>query len=404
MKRYYLALEKGSLRTSMHPLVAPTTIGRGPDNAIIIEDITASRSHARVSFLEGAWTVEDLGSTNGVFVAAKRVTKAALRPGDTFDIGDYTFRLVEMASSGDGTQLSDTVQLLSANIETMGSPSRGNRTSPNPERLQAVIAAIPFFSSLGEPELDRLASTSTLHIFQPGETIIREGDPGRSVYLILHGQVRVFTRDYKGEELELAILGASQFFGEMSFLTGQPRSSHVEAKENSVLVELSYTIMHRLAQENPRVKETLLTYYRERVESTKKKREEVGAPERRQQERVRERVPVTFTIVSQPESEAGPEITGYHAVSRDISMSGIILECREPLPAPLTAGNQVRLEIELPPSAEKVRAVGTVRRFQSVTAEQKAALVALEFKAMPAEDIQKLKRFLHGESHLASES
>jgi len=64
----------------------------------------------------------------------------------------------------------------------------------------------------------------------------------------------------------------------------------------------------------------------------------------------------------------------------------------------------VRLEIELPPSAEKVRAVGTVRRFQSVTAEAKAALVALEFKAMPAEDIQKLKRFLHGESHLASES
>jgi CRP-like cAMP-binding protein len=404
MTRYYLALEKGALRTSMHPLVAPTTIGRGPDNALIIEDVTASRSHARVSFLEGAWTVEDLGSTNGVFLAGKRITKAALRPGDAFHIGDYTFRLVEIAASGDGTQLSDTVQLLSANIETMGSPSRGSEASPNPERLQAVIAAIPFFGSLGGPELDRLASTATLYIFQPGESIIREGDPGRSVYVILHGQVRVFTRDYKGEELELAILGASQFFGEMSFLTGQPRSSHVEAIENSVLVELSYTTMHKLAKENPRVKETLLKYYRERVESTKKKREEVGAPERRQQKRVKEGVPVTFTLISQSESEAGPEPTGYHAVSRDISMSGIVLECREPLPAPLTAANQVRLEIELPPSGEKVRAVGAVRRFQSVTAEPKGALVALEFKAMPAEDIQKLKRFLHGETHLAADS
>jgi len=85
-------------------------------------------------------------------------------------------------------------------------------------------------------------------------------------------------------------------------------------------------------------------------------------------------------------------------------MSGIILECREALPDPLTAGNQVRLEIELPPSGEKVRAVGTVRRFQMVTAKAKAALVALEFKAMPSEDIQKLKRFLHGESQLPSES
>jgi hypothetical protein len=62
------------------------------------------------------------------------------------------------------------------------------------------------------------------------------------------------------------------------------------------------------------------------------------------------------------------------------------------------------LEIELPPSGEKVRAVATVRRFQMVTAKAKAALVALEFKAMPSEDIQKLKRFLHGESQLPSES
>lgn len=404
MKRYFLALEKGSLRTSMHPLVAPTTIGRGPDNAIIIEEITASRSHARVSFLEGAWTVEDLGSTNGVFAAGKRITSSPLRPGDTFHIGDYTFRFVEMEVSAEATHLSDTVQILSANIGTMGSPSRDSGTSPNPERLQAVIAAIPFFSSLGEPELDGLASTSTLHVFQAGDTIIRQGDPGRSVYIILHGRVRVFTRDYKGQELELAVLEASQFFGEMSFLTGQPRSSHVEALESSVLVELSYTTMHRLAKENPQVKETLLRYYRERVESTKKKREEVEAPERRQQERVKERVPVIFTIAPQPESEAGPESTVYRAVSRDISMSGIILECREALPDPLTAGNQVRLEIELPPSGEKVRAVGTVRRFQIVTAEAKAALVALEFKAMPPEDIQRLKRFLHGESHLVPES
>ncbi|HYR02246.1 MAG TPA: FHA domain-containing protein, partial [Syntrophobacteria bacterium] len=136
MKRYYLALEKGSLRTSMHPLVAPTTIGRGPDNAIIIEEITASRSHAGLSFLEGAWTVEDLGSTNGVFVAGKRITKAALCPGDTFHIGDYAFRLVEMEVSGDRTQLSDTVQVLSANVQTMGSPGRGSGNIPNPERLQ----------------------------------------------------------------------------------------------------------------------------------------------------------------------------------------------------------------------------------------------------------------------------
>jgi hypothetical protein len=273
MKRYYLALERGALRTSMHPLVAPMTIGRGPDNTIIIDEITASRSHAGISFLEGAWIVEDLGSTNGVLVAGERITRAALHPGDSFHIGAYTFCLVEMEVPGDQTDLSDTMQILSANIETMGSPSRGSETSSNPERLQAIIAAIPFFSSLGEPALDRLASTSTLHIFQPGEIIIRQGDPGRSVFLILDGRVRVFTRDYNGQELELAVLGVSQFFGEMSFMTGQPRSGYVEAVENSVLIELSYTMMYKLVQEHPQVKRTLVQYYRERSAGTKQKRE-----------------------------------------------------------------------------------------------------------------------------------
>jgi CRP-like cAMP-binding protein len=397
MKKYYLALEKGSLRTSMHPLLGPTTIGRGLDNAIIIQEPTASRFHACVSLQDGTWTVEDLGSTNGVLVAGKRIKKVPLTTGDTFQIGDFTFRLVETELSGDRTQFSQTVQILSASINTAGADRAAAATSPSPERLKDAIAAIPFFKSLNEKEYDRLVSTSTLHIFQPGETIIRQGDPGRSVFLILHGRVRVFTRDYKGEELALAELGVSQFFGEISFLTGQPRSSYVEPLENSVLVELSYTAMYKLAQENPQVKKTLAEYYQERVNSTKKTREKAGAPERRRHERLNERLPVTFMVVSQsegPEAETTKIFTGS---SLDISMSGAVLECKESGLANLNPDVQVRLEIQLPPPWERVRAVGSVRRFQAASAETKAAIIALEFKAMPGEDIRKLKGFLHGE-------
>jgi CRP-like cAMP-binding protein len=400
MKRHYLALEKGSLRTSMHPLVAPTTIGRGPDNAIIIEEITASRSHARVSFVEGAWTVEDLGSTNGVFVAGKRITKLALRPGDTFDIGDYTFRFLEMEVSGDQTQLADTVQILSANIETMGSPSRGSAASPNPERLQAVIAAIPFFSALGEPDLDKLASTSTLHIFQPGEVIIRQGDPGRSVFVILHGRVRVLTRDYKGQELELASLGPSQFFGEMSFLSGQPRSGSVEAVENSALIELSYTTMFKLVEEHPQVKQTLVKYYRDRTEGTKQKREEAGVPERRRALRLDVQISVTFTLLPEEGATEAQSTTPYRGISQNVSTTGILVECRGGVPGTLGLGTRLRLLMQLPAPGGKVRAVGVVRRFQAAAGEGKGPLPGLEFVAMPQADTKALKAFLHGEDHL----
>ena len=386
----------------MHPLVAPTTIGRGPDNAIIIEEITASRSHASVSFLEGAWTVEDLGSTNGVFVAGKRITKAALRPGDTFHIGAYTFCLVEMEVPGDQTHLSDTMQILSVNIETMGSPSRGSGTSPNQEQLQAVIAAIPFFSSLGEPELDRLASTATLHIFQPGEIIIRQGDPGRSVFLILDGRVRVFTRDYKGQELELAVLEASQFFGEMSFLTGQPRSGYVEAVENSALIELSYATMYNLVQEHPQVKQTLVQYYRERTEGTKQKRGEAGVPERRRTQRVDVEIPVAFALLLLPKegaSQAQPTTT-YRGISRNLSTTGLVVECRGVVPGTLTLGTRLRLLIQLPAPDGKVRAVGEIRRFQTAAGEGTGPFLAIEFVAMAQADTKALTAFLHGEDHL----
>jgi CRP-like cAMP-binding protein len=402
MKKYYLALEKGSLRTSMHPLLGPTTIGRGLDNAIIIQEVTASRSHACVTLQNGAWTVEDLGSTNGVLVAGKRVKKAPLRPGDSFQIGDFTFRLVETEITRREPQFSQTVQILSASINPTTAEGRASGAGPSPEHLKEAIAAIPFFKSLSEKELDKLTSTSTLHIFQPGETIIRQGDPGRSVFLILHGRVRVFTRDYKGEELELAVLGVSQFFGEISFLTGQPRSSYVEPLENSVLVELSYTTMYKLAQENPQVKETLAEYYEDRVNSTKKTREKAGAPERRRHERLKERLPVTFMVVSQSEGQEAKITKVFGGFSLDISMSGMVLECAESGLANLNPGAQVRLEIQLPPPWERVRAVGTVRRFQAASAERKAAVFALEFKAMPGEDIRKLKGFLHGEQPAAA--
>jgi CRP-like cAMP-binding protein len=405
MKKYYLAVERGSIQANIYPLLGPTTIGRGPDNTIIIQDPTASRSHACVSFRDEVWIVEDLGSRNGIIVRGKRVQNMPLKPGDTFQIGEVSFRFLEKELAGRSEHLAATVEILSAVIGE-GSPSpRGGRPAPGSERLQQAIAGIPFFSSLGEAQLSKLAETATLHVFQPGDVIIREGDPGRSVFLILAGRVRVFTRDYRGDELDLAALGVGQFFGEMSFLTGKPRSSFVAAFEDSVLIELSYTAMANLVRENPQLKDTLVKYFRERIESTRKKREEVGMPERRQNDRVRERVAVIFSVLSGSEGSKERETSSYNAHSRDISMSGMLLECEGSLAERLGIGTDLRLELKLPSPWGDIRAVGTVRRFPAAAnGGQKAAVVALEFKAIPSEDIQKLQGFLHGEDHLSSES
>jgi hypothetical protein len=72
----------------------PLTIGRGPDNRLVLHDSRASRHHARIYGRQGALLLSDLGSTNGSFVNDRRVEEIALGEGDRIRVGD-TVLIVE---------------------------------------------------------------------------------------------------------------------------------------------------------------------------------------------------------------------------------------------------------------------------------------------------------------------
>ncbi|MFI5937524.1 FHA domain-containing protein [Actinoplanes sp. NPDC051494] len=70
----------------------PLTIGRSPDNAVVVDDLLASRNHARVTAARpGVAVVTDLGGRNGTFVNGHPVTRSSLLPGDRLTIGRTTF-------------------------------------------------------------------------------------------------------------------------------------------------------------------------------------------------------------------------------------------------------------------------------------------------------------------------
>jgi hypothetical protein len=68
-------------------LHSPTTIGRLPDNDIVLEDRRVSRHHCELVELGGRWLVRDTGSTNGTALNGKIVKEAALKPGDRLSLG-----------------------------------------------------------------------------------------------------------------------------------------------------------------------------------------------------------------------------------------------------------------------------------------------------------------------------
>jgi len=403
MKQCYLAFEIGSMQKTIYPLLGPTSIGRAADNTITLPDPMTSRNHARLVIADGKWVVEDLGSANGIIFGGQRVERVALRSGDIFEIGGVSFRYVEKEISGKSKQLFETVQILATAGEDLDfhvaeetKEEAAEQSIPWSERLQEAVAAIPFFSPLDGDERKKLADAATLHVFNAGETIIREEDPGRSIYVILDGKLRVFTRDHHGEELELAVLGASQFFGEMSFLTGKPRSGSVAAVDTSVIVELSYTSMRKVVKEHPTVKKVLVEYYQERSGNTAEKRGEKGMDEGKRDSRQKDRVSVKLVVLPQTTPTGEAKASSWQGVSVDVADTGIVVRVSEASPKTFLVQGEVRLEIDLPEPWGEIRTLGTVRRVKSALTEEDMTMVGIEYAGMAEADAKKLKDYLSG--------
>jgi len=76
----------------------PIVIGRAPDCDLVLRDESVSRNHARITFTDGAWWIQDLGSKNGVKINTYRAARQRLRDGDRIDLG--TMRVfVEIGAS-----------------------------------------------------------------------------------------------------------------------------------------------------------------------------------------------------------------------------------------------------------------------------------------------------------------
>lgn len=96
------------------PLGAPQiTIGRGPDNMVVLQHPQVSARHARLIQNQGTYSIVDMGSTNHVYVNGQRVTNQRLKAGDEIRIGPYKLTFT-------GVQLTQQDESKSIRIDAMG--------------------------------------------------------------------------------------------------------------------------------------------------------------------------------------------------------------------------------------------------------------------------------------------
>ena len=103
------------------------------------------------------------------------------------------------------------------------------------ERLKdkSAILGSPIFKDLPQQLIDKIAETAQ-DIIVPANTIVfKQGDPGDCFYIILAGRARIYRKTQEGIEIEMDMLGPGDSVGEMSIMTGEPRSAYLETIEET---------------------------------------------------------------------------------------------------------------------------------------------------------------------------
>ena len=105
--------------------------------------------------------------------------------------------------------------------------------------LKAFLLATPFFGGLSDASLDLVVSMLVERRFDAGATVVAEGEPGRSMFVVHSGELVVSKRGDAGRIIRMTDLGPGDFFGEMTLIEMQNRSATVVAESPTALYELT---------------------------------------------------------------------------------------------------------------------------------------------------------------------
>jgi CRP-like cAMP-binding protein len=117
---------------------------------------------------------------------------------------------------------------------------------------------VPLFNGLDRGEVQQFADLSREKTFPKGSVILFENDPGDSLYVIRSGRCKVVLIGEDGREVILSVLGEGTFFGEMALLDDEPRSAHVIAMEDSIVLALRREDFRQRLRSSPEVAIALL--------------------------------------------------------------------------------------------------------------------------------------------------
>ena len=118
------------------------------------------------------------------------------------------------------------------------------------QELAEAIAKVPVFAALPADAHHALADSADERLFADGEAIVREGEAGGSMFIVRRGRVAITVG---ADHREVAVTEAGGYFGEMSLLTGDPRTATVIARGDCTVLEITADAFRAYVQSRPEV-------------------------------------------------------------------------------------------------------------------------------------------------------
>jgi len=135
--------------------------------------------------------------------------------------------------------------------------------------VSELLEQIDLFTSLQTEEKDLLASQLEQRRVRAGQRIVEQGAEGQSLYVIAEGLLEVRVRfEEDGTEHKVAQVGPGDFFGEMSLLTGAPRSASVLTMTDVIVYKIEKIHIESILKARPPIAETLVELLSARQEAT----------------------------------------------------------------------------------------------------------------------------------------
>jgi small-conductance mechanosensitive channel/CRP-like cAMP-binding protein len=179
----------------------------------------------------------------------------------------------------------------------MGADERARQEKRDRDERLEALARVDLFANLGRSELELLASGVRTQRFASSELIIQQGELGDSLYVVHHGQV-VVSIGHDGIQRDVATLKDGDVLGEMSLMTGEPRTATCRAASDVECWVIGHEALRRVLQDNPHVAEDISGILARRQQILDGKRADLSAEsgERRSEQRLLARIKDFFRL------------------------------------------------------------------------------------------------------------